>query len=360
MAELLAACTSRKISLSIDKTTVFVIGAGASAEAGLPTGLELKEQVSRLLDIRFGFNRQKSGDYQIASALQLHVNDSEGRDGDFDSYLHEAWRIGDSMPLAISIDSFVDSQPGNPKIALCGKLAIVRSILEGERNSSLIIDEYKQNLGTEYGRLENTWYLPFFRLLTENREKSELEERFKSVVLIVFNYDRCLEYFLHHALRNYYRISGKEAASLLKHIRIHHPYGSVGLLPWHGASGSIEFGAEPDARQVLELSKKIKTFTEGTNPESSDIADIKSHICNSNKLVFIGFAFHELNMELITPFHCEGNRPSCYATTFGISDSDQEAVESQVKQLYKKDVQVRLANLRCGDFFNEYWRSLAF
>ncbi len=42
--------------------TVFVIGAGASKEANLPTGIELKDKISALLDIRFDWHDQKSGD----------------------------------------------------------------------------------------------------------------------------------------------------------------------------------------------------------------------------------------------------------------------------------------------------------
>jgi len=58
------------------QNTVFVIGAGASKEAGLPTGYELKSKISKLLDIRFDQfgSKQKSGDYQIMAALRLYLD----------------------------------------------------------------------------------------------------------------------------------------------------------------------------------------------------------------------------------------------------------------------------------------------
>lgn len=40
-----------------------LVGAGAGKEAKLPTGHELKEDIARLLDMRFDWNEQKSGDY---------------------------------------------------------------------------------------------------------------------------------------------------------------------------------------------------------------------------------------------------------------------------------------------------------
>lgn len=47
--------------------TVFVIGAGASKEANLPTGEELKSSISSFLDIRFEYNTQIKGDYLITA-----------------------------------------------------------------------------------------------------------------------------------------------------------------------------------------------------------------------------------------------------------------------------------------------------
>lgn len=344
--------------------TVFVIGAGASKEASLPTGNELKGRISSLLDIRFEWGtKQKSGDYLITQALYALVKQPDGRNGDINPYLHEAWHIRDALPQAISIDNFIDCQRENEKIAVCGKRAIVRSILDAEKSSILYFDKFDRNPGIEYPSLETTWYLPFFKLITENCDKNDLEERFNSIALIIFNYDRCLEHFLYHALQKYYRVSEMEAADLIKLISIYHPYGSVGPLPWSGVGGSIEYGAEPNANQLLDLTSKIKTFTEGTDPDSSDILDIKEHVCQANKLVFIGFAFHKLNMQLIAPENCARTSPKsakCFASTLGISKSDQEVITRQIYDLYNNKINVNMTNLACCAFFSEFWRSLAF
>lgn len=336
-----------------------MIGAGASKEANLPTGYELKAKVATLLDIFFDFNQQKKGDHQIVSALRALVKTQEGNSGDINPYISEAWHIRDALPQAISIDNFIDSQRGNEKIAICGKLAIVKSILEAEKHSSLYYDKYGRTPGINFINLESTWYLPFFQLLTESCEASDLEDRLRSVVLIIFNYDRCVEHFLYHALQNYYRISANSAAELLKAMCIYHPYGSVGALPWGINSGSMDFGADANSNQLLELTNRIKTFSEGTDPEASYVNEIKMHMGTAEKLVFIGFAFHKLNMELIRPEYIE-NVPKCYATTFGISESDKEVICSQINGLYKEQVYIRMASTECCKFFTEFWRSLAF
>lgn len=72
--------------------TVFVIGAGASKEANLPTGFELKENISALLNITFDWNDQKSGDYGICQALRRYVKEHPDHQNNINPFLEEAWQ----------------------------------------------------------------------------------------------------------------------------------------------------------------------------------------------------------------------------------------------------------------------------
>ena len=109
-----------------EKTTFVVVGAGASNEANLPTGSELKARVTRLLDIRFDFNQLKKGDPLLCEALRVAASHETPSSRDINPYLREAWHIRDAIPQAISIDNFLDAQQGNGRLESCGKLAIVR------------------------------------------------------------------------------------------------------------------------------------------------------------------------------------------------------------------------------------------
>jgi len=346
----------------MDNKVVFIFGAGASKEAGLPTGVELKKQISSMLDIRFDHRDQKSGDYVITQALRDLVKTEDGRRGDINPYLHQAWHIRDALPLAISIDNFIDSQRENDEIKFLGKLAIIRSILEAEKTSKLSFEKDRVDSSIDLNSLAETWYLPFFQLITENCELNDLETRFQSIVLIVFNYDRCIEHFLIHALQKYYKISEADAAILISSISIYHPYGSVGNLPWAEGGNPIEFGQEPRPEQLTQLTEKIKTFTEGTDPDSSEITAIREHVLNASKTIFMGFAFHKLNMTLIRPNDIQP-RPAgfkCFGSAYGISESDKEAIKHQINELYSDNVETSIKQLPCFQLFNEYWRSLAF
>jgi hypothetical protein len=314
----------------MSKNIVFVIGAGASKEINLPSGYELKNKIAELLDIRFSpiGRGQEHGDYQIVGAIRLVVQDPNGGRGDINPYLQEAGHIS-----------------------------------EAEHDSLLYFERRRVDSTISFDSLEKTWYLPFFQLLTENCGKNDLKERFQNVTLIIFNYDRCIEHFLYYALQTYDRVSEAEATNIFKNINIYHPYGSIGSLPWNNPNDSMNFGADPSPENLLQVAKKIKTFTEGTDPNSSEIKAIRDHISKTNRLVFIGFAFHKLNMKLINPGNgksATGSLPKCYATTYMISESDKEVIRSQINGIYSANINTKMANLPCGEFFTEFWRSLSF
>ena len=107
-----------------------------------------------------------------------------------------------------------------------------------------------------------------------------------------------------------------EAVELIQNIQLFHPYGSVGTLPYFYPINGIEFGANPSAKLLLDVAGQIKTFTDGTNPDSSEILQLRKCMEFAHKLVFLGFAFYKLNMELIVPQKIQNSPASpinCFA-----------------------------------------------
>lgn len=343
------------------KKLTLIVGAGASKEFGLPVGSELKQKIASLLDIRFDFNQQKSGDYQIRSALEFAVRQPDGR-RDINPHLHAAWRIRDAMPQAISIDNFIDNHQGDEKIELCGKLAIVKSILDAEKSSKIYVDPSNNRNGINYARTEDCWLNPFTRLLTENCRAEQLEERLESVAFIIFNYDRCIEHYLFYALQNYYKISETKAADLLNAVHFYHPYGSVGTLPWQSQKNVASFGGELRPESLLENARQIKTFTEGTDPDSSEICEIRESVATSANLLFLGFAFHRLNMQLIGPEPSQMSEISekrAFATAYGLSKSDCGAIAAEISNMRGSQKTEIRNDLTCAAIFSEYTRGIS-
>lgn len=356
---------SKTLSNKTSKT-VFIVGAGASEEVKMPLGYDLKKLIAKALDIqpyRGNYVPSHNGDDCIYHALLLHGN---GKETDLLGSLRDACsRIRDAMPLVISIDNFFDQHRDNQHIALCGKLAIVRTILQAERGSSLFFEKYHPNQAINFGEIESTWFNSFFKRLTENCQKSDLAARLDSVVFIVFNYDRCFEHFLYNALKTVYRMSDQELTELLRGLEIYHPYGSVGTLPWLKQDDAIEFGYDPNAQELLTLADRIKTFAEGTDEKSDDIVAIRWYMSTSRKLVFLGFAFHRLNLDFLLPEGPSRRRQiprKVFATAVGLSDSDVSVILGKLaSRLEETGGQFHFRNtLTCSKLFHEFSQMLSF
>lgn len=350
--------------MSIKQKTVFVLGAGASKELGLPTGDELKSTIAKEVDIRFkNGHTQASGNYGITEAFRMLAR-KEPQQRDINNYLQACWKIRDAMPQAISIDNFIDARSDDPLIEISGKLGIATSVLAAEASSKIAINPSKGVERPNFNALSTTWHNSFFQLLTENCKKADLPNRLKKVALVVFNYDRCVEVFLLQALKNYYTIDESEALQLLKQVEIHHPYGVVGTLPGLSEGTAIPFGATPQPGQLVSISSEIKTFTEGTDESASHIRRIRELMSKCYRIVFLGFAYHRLNMQLLF------NKPSglpplesrrIYGTALSLSASDVAIIARELAEYAETDIKsVQLRNdLTCYQLFKDYWRSMS-
>jgi hypothetical protein len=345
-------------------STVFILGAGSSKEIGIPTGGELKALIADLLDIHFDdFGGQPRGDRLIGEAIRLSAQQQGSRDAN--PYFHAARRITDGMPLASSIDEFINVHRNDKNVELCGKLAIVKSILDAERGSTFHLDPRRPGIRLNQAAVAATWFNSFWQFFAEDCPIERLERRAESVAFIVFNYDRCIEHFLLHALQTYYGLPQNDAARIVSRITIFHPYGSVGALPWQtvpNQAASVGFGDEVGARHLLELAAQVKTFTEGTDPDSSEIVRIRDLINSVGRIVFLGFAYHRQNLDLLWPDHAPAHPAShCYGTAHGISANDVSVIIYELAQ--KSGLprgQIDLQNkLKCRELFHEYGRSLS-
>jgi hypothetical protein len=202
--------------------TVFIIGAGASDEVGIPFGRKFLEIISDKLNYRFQGPslHPGSGDSDILDVIQQYAKDRVT----LDKYLDAANRIREGILFSRSIDAFIDVHRDDEKIQQLGKLAIAKTILEQEQRCHM----YVAPPGTAFqdvSRLGNSWFVNLARGLSEGVRREEVERIFKRVSFIVFNYDRCVEHFLYNFLQKHYAIDAAKAQSVMKILMILHPYG---------------------------------------------------------------------------------------------------------------------------------------
>ncbi len=180
-------------------------------------------------------------------------------------------------------------------------------------------------------------------------------EIFDNVSFVIFNYDRCVEFFLEHALPQLYGISKGDAKAILAELDFIHPYGVI--------DPSVPFGS-PTGNYV-ELAAGIKTYTEQIG--DADLRNILStKVPDADHIVFLGFAYHDQNMELLTPQKPIPASHRIFGTAYGMSESDVEVVGHQIDawftghnaQAYRSTM-IRVENkLKCTDLFDYYAKSL--
>jgi len=347
------------------KSLVLVVGAGASKEVNLPVGEELKQAIASSLGFRVtDMSQVVGGDQKIVEVFYQLAQQPGNQRGDINPYLQTATLIRNAMPQAQSIDNFIDSHRSDTRIAQCGKLAIVSCILRAERASSLRVDRSNIYNTIRFAEVTNTWFNGLFQLIVQSCQRDEVPDRLRKIAVISFNYDRCLEHFLHGALQNYYSMSSDQAAVTLRELDIFHPYGTVGSLPWADSSTGVEYGGEPFSQQLASLATRIRTFTEGTNETASDIVSIRSSLGSAERVAFLGFAFHALNLELLYGAKLKQAAPHdslVYATALGLSNSDARLIAGDLafQGGYRPENLSLHKDLTAYQLFKEYSRSLS-
>lgn len=343
--------------------TLFVLGAGSSNEISFPLGSELKGTIAQELKFKFDhfMSSPETGDRLICEALLRHADMVSGdkravRQAVIDKVFPAASKIARGMAQAPSIDNYLEAHAEDEEILLCGKLAIARAILLAEGSSLFQIDKsYPDRIDQDAAA--NTWYGKLFQLLATSVTKRSLESLLQNVSFISFNYDRSLERYLPLAIDNYYHCGLGDACDLVRRVKIFHPYGVCGNLPWQ-SSESVPFGGSDYSPELLSVADKIQTFSEQITDEVS-LNEMKDEVAAASTIVFLGFGFHEMNMNLLSVPAGEVKR--VFGTAKGLSSSDVAVVQKRLVRALRPfstfDVSLS-SNLRCVDFFDEYRFSL--
>lgn len=344
-----------------NSTTVFIVGAGASKEAGLPVGSELTLKIADLVNIRADFSKVSQGDHLIFWAMRKLAE--SGPPWDKNQFFGSGRALAEAMDMAVSIDTFLESHASNQEYVMVGKLGIVRAIAMAERASKLASPKDKVQ-PFKVRDLAGTWYTSLAQQLFTGISVERPQDAFSGVSFVVFNYDRCLQTFLVRAMEVYFQISLQQAQDIVRQVPIIHAYGTIGS-PFPGSPEYVPFGDE--SVDLVSASGRIKTFSESVDSEIG--SRIKALVDGADTLVFLGFGFHSQNMELLSPgdrFELDRpNRYRAFATTFGLSESDEQFARNQIAMLVtgngeNKSVEpwIYSNNGTCAELFQAYWRSL--
>ena len=335
------------------QNTVFVIGAGASAEFGLPVGTGLMDTIKRQCAFdpnRFG--SREAGCYDIYQYYQSPDQSTGLFDRqEFEQRIRASQAIVAGIESADSIDEFIFRHSDDLFIAEVGKLNIAYAIAEAERKSILANNLHvRQN----FDAVHSTWIWSFFRGLINGVQRQDMETLGRGITLIVFNYDRCIQHYLEHALMHTVTdMKADEARSIVANIEILHPYGSLG--DWRENS----FG-NTNNRVYVQMAYNLMTWSESI-VDAETIETMRLRIKAARQIVFLGFGFATQNMNLMNtkPTEINYNLPSIYSTGRGIAKQVQGTYSQRILSMISTrslspDPQTVVFedNATCTEFFN--------
>lgn len=347
-----------------NRRTLFVLGAGSSFELKIPVGLGLAKTIATKLDVRLGDNNRNIGvgDPHLLGPFRDRFPQQ------FNDYLRAGWRLRDGLPTAASIDDFLDMHNHDALMQTIGKATIVKSIIEAERESDLWFDQDNSRNRLVLEKLEGSWFMRFIRVLGRGIPKSNAGQIFDNVSFVVFNYDRCVEFFLLQALQAMYSLPLNDAVSIVKDLSIIHPYGTIGELPHLGNDSQVPFGGiENYDFDYIQLAQRIKTYTEQI--AGSEVTNgIRNEVERAEQVVFLGFAYHAQNMLLLRPLEQFASSRPIYGTALGMSDSDVGLAIGELRSWFMSNGvlssdpfdSIHIENqLTCAKLFDNYAKSIA-
>ncbi len=350
-----------------EKKTTLVVGAGASREYDLPIGEGLKERIAASLktigqrsdDSLRVVHHDRGSDEVLVTAIE-RVGDPRRRE-----WKGHAQMMWEGILQASSIDRYLHLHRADEMRVKIGKLAIARAILVAEQKSYLGQKKIDPLAIKEKVKGPN-WLNELLMRLQEDTSLDRMEEMFSNLTIITFNYDRTIEHYLYHAIRDLTGLTPSQAAQIMSHLVIIHPYGKIGRLPWQPDDGTpaLPYGHHErlEAADVIAAGDRLKTFTEAVDYETVTHS-LHNAISQCDTLVFLGFAFLKQNIELLRPSD-PSNVRRVEATRFGMSIPDRDLADARLRYMLdidpdiKPDFKIGWRDLKAGQFLSEYGNSL--
>ncbi len=242
--------------------TVLVLGAGASAPYGFPTGGALVELIAN----DFASPRFAKAEKVMPEGYRILT----GR-------LRQAQHN--------SIDEFLEN---HPSFADIGRQAIALHLLPAESHSGATLMDLTK---------KDHWYRYLKGQLGPLGTFGKNQLR-----IISFNYDRSVEHYLYETSRTSdERINDQQCVEILKQLPVLHVYGNLGPLPWQSRIGTIPYGGstpEPCAEEIRQAAMNIKILHQGTDDEVQQNFRIAQEWLKwAERIVVLGFGFHHANVE---------------------------------------------------------------
>jgi len=289
----------------IERKTVFILGAGASAAYGFPIGKDLTQRILSF-DIGSAFKAACNPPGETHSSLWKYIFDKYDESNIFEFF--EAFKKSDNP----SVDSFIEHRP---EFLTIGKVLISLELISCENENNLIKANHKGH-----------WYQYLFGKL-----RSKFEEfNNNNVSFITFNYDRSFEQYLLNCMKYTYGKSDKEVAEKLSSIPMIHLYGAIGYLPLLVNGKTSRSYNQVTSPEIIETCiENIKIIHEDVDLEQDEEFN-KAYelIADARMICFLGFGYDEINLSRLKLDKMLTTDHLVFGSTFGFRDAEVKKIKS--------------------------------
>jgi hypothetical protein len=243
----------------LEVPTVFVLGAGASAPYGFPTGIDLSKTITAGL---------------LNGPISAGLRDIAGIDPE--ALLHFRQEFYESGKN--SVDAFLEHRSDLMQI---GKLVTAYALIEREVLEELFT--FRESWLRElYNRLNSTFSAFGAHQLS----------------FVTFNYDRSVENFLFRAISRSYNAPEPDVKVLMNKIPVIHLHGRLGFLPWQDGGESRPYNHQVTKESLRIAADNIKIIHEDiTDVQDADFARAKKLLSEADQIILMGFGYNSTNVE---------------------------------------------------------------
>ena len=339
--------------MAINSPTTFIIGAGASAEFGLPVGIRLKQEIAEIM------GQQDPRKLRLFNLIEnstnrwlgLKTKKSKLKLSDKGKAISELLKSSNDT----TIDNFLHQNQEDEILEKLIKISISLIILMAEHESILN--------GPKPQFLSDNWLSKLIDIMHSGigKDKSLLH---KKVNFIIFNYDRCVEKLFFEKFRKIFQINENDAMNIISNFRIYRPYGSLGNIFKINIDNYLPFAADINPENLINGAKRIITYHENIS-HLNNSTEIRNLINSSESIYFLGFSYNIENMNLLHTIEDLRQRlpRNIYGTAYNIHPENHEMISNGIKlamlnpQFFNASQQrviIASQSSTCSEFIDQY------
>src|SRR5262245_44429933 len=149
----------------LDRSTVFIIGAGAGDGLDMPTGVALSASIAEAVNFYVDDGNVVQGQPRIFDSLKRL---SQQGTFSLERLVTAGRMIAGGIRHSGSIDNYVNTHSDKAHVAAVAKIAIVDTILDAERGSALWVDSAKHPYRFQnHIAVQGSWLSNFFGVLQD-------------------------------------------------------------------------------------------------------------------------------------------------------------------------------------------------